>query len=109
LLNLPSQSAVEQRLLHHLNARSRPIEPRHLYGPLADDFKLTAEQRTASRSKGDPDWHYLVRQARRRLVDLGLLDGSRSGLWSLTSLGRQNAEWIAAGKPIPDIFAEDAL
>jgi len=39
---------VEQRLLHHLNALARPIEPRRMYGPVADDFNLTAEQRTAS-------------------------------------------------------------
>jgi hypothetical protein len=55
-------------------------------------------------------WHYLVRQARRRLVDLGLVDGSRPGLWGLTAVGRQNAEWIAAGKVAKidvDIWGED--
>lgn len=53
-LNLPPQDAVERRLLHHLNARSRPIEPRHLYGPIADDFKLTVEQRSATPRKAIP-------------------------------------------------------
>jgi hypothetical protein len=103
-VNLPSQSAVERRLLHHLNARSRPVEPRHLYGPIADDFNLTAEQRNASRANGDPDWHYLVRQARRRLVDEGLIDDSHKGFWSLSAKGRSNAEWIVQGKPIPDLW-----
>ena len=42
LLNLPPQGQVERRLLHHLSALGRPIEPRRLYGPIADDFKLSA-------------------------------------------------------------------
>jgi hypothetical protein len=77
-----------------------------LYGPIADDFNLAAEQRTALRWKGDPDWHYLVRQARRRLVDEGLLDDSRAGYWSLTATGREKTEWIAKGKPIPDLWSD---
>ncbi len=101
-LNLPPQSEVQDELLRQLKARSRPIEPRHLYEPIADHFNLSLQQRRAG-PPNDPDWHWLVRQARRRLVDEGLIDKSRPGFWSLTDTGRKRAEWIEAGKPPPQI------
>jgi hypothetical protein len=33
-----------------------------------------------------------------------MIDDSRKGFWSLTTKGRRNAEWIAQGKPIPDLW-----
>lgn len=108
-LNLPPQSKVEDELLLQLNARSRAVEPRHLYEPIADHFNLTLEQRTKSRSGSDPDWHYLVRQARRRLVENGWMADSADGFWSLTDDGRKREEWVAAGKPqkTPNLWDDD--
>ena len=57
-VKLPSQSDVEDRLLHFLYRYGRPIEPKDLYGPLADDFQSTQEQRLARRrDRDEPAWH----------------------------------------------------
>jgi hypothetical protein len=48
-VSLPPQEDVERRLLHFLYRHGRSIKPKDLYGPLADDFKLTQEQRLARR------------------------------------------------------------
>ena len=97
-LNLPPQSEVQDELLRQLNARSRPAAPKDLYEPIADHFNLSTLQRSAG-APNDPYWHYLVRQARRRLVDEGLIDKSQHNLWSLTATGRKRAEWVEAGEP----------
>ena len=97
-LQLPSQSDVDIRLLIHLGQYRQPTEPRKLYGPLADDFKLTQEQRhipRPGRNKSEPAWNNLVQFARRRLVDQGLIDNSRKGFWSLTAEGRKRADLLA--------------
>jgi hypothetical protein len=93
-IRLPVQSAVEERLLHFLYLYSRGVEPNQVYGPLADDLKLTEEQRRARRlnSSGELAWPNLVRYARRRLVDLGLVHSEPRGLWRLTQKGREQAE-----------------
>ena len=91
-----------------MNALSRPVEPRHFYGLIADDFNLTAEQRRAARPNDDPDWHYLVRQARRRLVELGFIDDSRKYVWSLTHAGRVAARGIQSENDLwPDQASAD--
>lgn len=90
--DLPAQSDVERQLLFVLFLHKRPIEPRALYGPLADHFGLTAFQRNADLAETNENaWRNRVRQARRRLINDGLLDGSVNGLWSLTSAGREQA------------------
>ena len=48
----------------------------------------------ATRPNGDPDWHYLVRQAQRRLVELGFIDDSRKYVWSVTNAGGVAARGI---------------
>jgi hypothetical protein len=68
-----------------------------VYGPLADRFGLNALQRHATRRDRDElAWHNRVQFARRRLVDLGYLDGSERGLWGLTPAGRAEADRLAS-------------
>lgn len=43
-IELSAQSAVENRLLLFLAGLKRPIEPVHIYRPLADFFKLSVLQ-----------------------------------------------------------------
>ncbi len=95
-ITLPSQAQVEDRLLLALAPRNRPAEPVHVYRELADHFTLSPTQRHASRpnAKGSA-WEYLVRQARRRLVVLGRIDGSVLGTWILTEAGREAAYKLA--------------
>src|SRR5690349_19255049 len=91
-IKLPPQSEVENRLLHFLYRFGRPVEPKELYGPLADDFGLTQEQRRARRpSTGELAWNNLVRYARRRLVDIDYVHEAPRGAWRLTQAGRDEA------------------
>jgi Mrr N-terminal domain len=92
---MPLQSLVELRLLILLSRYLRPVEPKELYGPLADDLSLTRGQRSLKRADRDESaWHNLVQFSRRALVDEGLLDGSRRGFWSLTQRGREKAKML---------------
>jgi Mrr restriction endonuclease-like protein len=92
-VKLPPQSDVERHLLHFLYLCRRPIEPKDVYGPLADEFGLSQEQRIARRrDKDEPAWNNLVQLARWALVTLGWLENSRRGFWKLTGKGREEAE-----------------
>lgn len=97
-VSLPSQTEVETKLFHHLKSFTRPVEAATFYDLLAEDFNLSLAQRGVG-PRNDPCWHYLVRQAKRRLVDEGLvrkpLDG-RPGPWILTSTGRNTPHWPTA-------------
>ena len=79
------------RLLHLLYLHNRPIRPRNVYGPLADDMALTQEQRTARLKDMRLASNNRVQYARWALVKLRWLDDSRRGFWSLTPNGRQKA------------------
>jgi restriction endonuclease Mrr len=110
-VKLPSQSDVEDRLLHFLYRYGRPIEPKDLYGPLADDFQLTQEQRLARRrDRDEPAWHNRVQWAKRHLVGLGFIDkNSPRGWWSLTTRGRERAAMIEHIKSLTEDEAMAAL
>lgn len=80
-LPLPSQAAVEQALYDAITLRGS-FTPGAAYALLADHFGLDAEQRSRLLGKSiEVHWENRVRQARRKLVDAGRLDGSVVGLW----------------------------
>jgi hypothetical protein len=109
-VRLPSQPDVEVRLLHFLYRYGHAVEPKVLYAQLADDFALSQEQRSSRRaSSGELAWNNLVRYARRRLVDAGLIDrNAPRGLWNLTARGREKAAWLETVRstPIEDLIPE---
>jgi hypothetical protein len=91
-VELPSQSIVEDELLCALNLYSRPVDPPAMYALLAERCKMTTLQLSALLPETKENaWKNRVRQARRRLVDLGYLDGSQRGAWLLTEAGRARA------------------
>jgi hypothetical protein len=100
-VNLPMQRDVEEQLLLFLRLHRRPLDTKRVYGPLAEAITLTSEQRfvTITTPKGlENGWENLVRQARRRLVDEGLMvdrQKSQSGHWLLTSAGRDRANLLS--------------
>lgn len=80
-LPLPSQAAVEQALHEAILVRGS-LTPRAAYALLADHFGLDGEQRNRLLGKSiEVHWENRVRQARRKLVDAGKLDGTVVGLW----------------------------
>jgi hypothetical protein len=94
-VDLPSQSNVEKRLFALLKSMARPRDAKFFYDQLAGDFKLGLVQTQAKTENGEFAWHNRVRQAKRALVNAGLIDddASTSGHWSLTSEGRRTVKW----------------
>jgi hypothetical protein len=84
-LHLPTEREV-QIALHELLLAQAPsaIEPALAYETLADQFALPQHLRTKRMENSDAlDWQNCVRFARRKLVDLGVVDPSEQGRWKL--------------------------
>ena len=84
----PPQKVVEEKFLQLLYSRLGPIQMTVIYGVLADQFGLTRYERRGVR--GDPKgsaWEYLVRLARKALVDRGWVYCPRTGQWALSEAG----------------------
>ncbi|MEZ5212424.1 winged helix-turn-helix domain-containing protein [Gordonia sp. (in: high G+C Gram-positive bacteria)] len=96
---LPAYAELEEPLLL-LIYRSGPhhqIKAADAYEQLADVFGLTVAERSLPVST-EPDrllWENMVRWARRKLNDAGLLDRSAPrGLWTLSRRGLIRAEQV---------------
>lgn len=85
-IELPAYADIEAALLQFL-AKSGPIKPGRVYGPLADEFNLTREQRTVQRDdNATPLWNNRVQWARKSLKDKGYLS-SELRMWVLSDSG----------------------
>lgn len=92
--DLPPTETVAGALLHLLWLRVKPMQPKDLYGPLAELMNppLTPEQvRLKRRTTHESKWHNRVQTARKLLLNKKWLDGSRRGFWSLTEEGQATA------------------
>ncbi len=96
-VELPSQSIVEDELLCALGHYLRPVDLPAMYALLAEKRGLSRAQLGALLPYTKENaWENRVRQAARRLRDLGYLDGAVKGEWILTESGRAKArdrEW----------------
>ena len=88
----PPQDVVEDRLLVMLQCYGCPVPMAVLYRMLANRFDLTRHERRGAQGdpKGSP-WEYLVRQARKTLVNRAWVVSPEPGLWALTDAGREEA------------------
>jgi hypothetical protein len=77
-LGLPTESETTAALYDLLLATfPKPVETSEVYRVLADQFVLSESQRTLTMTaSSEVHWENRVRQARRKLVDLGVLDGA---------------------------------
>jgi MoxR-like ATPase len=103
-LRLPTQSQVEAAL-HDLIISKAPeaIEPADAYEILADHFELPDRLRSMLLEKTQESaWQNRVRQARRNLVEDGVLDRSEWGQWQVL-LRPHPAVWVekchVSGRP----------
>lgn len=81
---LPTESEVVAALEALLERKKRAVTPSEAYRALADDFKLTTEQRSRLMDNGkDCHWENRVRFARRKLVDAEIMARGPHGLWGL--------------------------
>jgi hypothetical protein len=94
-LRLPTKSEV-QSALHDLLVMRAPdsMAPSDAYQVLADQFALPERLRLASMETSDENhWENRVRQARRELVHLDIVDPSERGKWQLKLRPRPTV-WI---------------
>jgi hypothetical protein len=83
-VDLPPESEVMVALETYLAKRKRTVSPSEAYHALAEEFKLTNEQRARLMPNGkDCHWENRVRFARRKLVDAGIMVSVPRGQWSL--------------------------
>ncbi len=109
----PKYRDIEMPLLHELIRRGGSAEPadpdnqgRSIYTALADLFGLSEAERE-ERTEGGEDrlhWERMVRWARQKLLDKGLLTSNRRGIWQVTPEGREfvQAELEATREAIKD-------
>jgi hypothetical protein len=94
---LETQTKVATALLLYLSKHRAPIEPKSVYGPLAELMKVPPEHLLVKRADGRRAWPNLVQWARKQLVDEGLMRPPPPiGQWSLTEAGRIKAETLPA-------------
>lgn len=88
---IPKQSDVELPLLRALAEAGGSARPRDLYPRVAAYFPdLTVEEQEL-RLESSPTtrkWTNLVQWVRQHLVEVGQIDGSTRGVWTLTDKGR---------------------
>ncbi len=109
----PRYEAIYLALLLEIAERGGKTRPsdhrggRNIYDALAVRFNLTREDLDVV-VEGPPvesKWENMVRWARRKLVDMGCIDGLEWGVWKLTEKG-----WEAAkSKRIPDLKLDEKL
>jgi 5-methylcytosine-specific restriction enzyme A len=119
---LPKYADVEMPLLRELVQRGGAARPRDLdgqghtvYESLADQFGLSATDRaeTTIGSEGRPTWERMVRWARQKLLDRGLLVRDRHGVWQVSDDGldflrsEQEAQAEAANAPTDATFPDE--
>jgi restriction endonuclease Mrr len=68
------------------------MSPESIYGPLADQMKLSSRQRLLKRATRDePLWHNRVQTARKNLLEEGFMEPLQRGEWRLSPAGRAEA------------------
>ena len=90
---LPAYADIEVALLNFL-AMHGATKPQDVYGPLAEQFDLTREQRRIERhDNSTPLWNNRVQWARKSLKDKGYL-AKKLGVWELTPAGLSHAQFL---------------
>lgn len=93
----PKYKEIEEPLLRELlrrGGRGTPMDGdeqgRSIYTALADEFSLSGKARgkVTADGEGRLHWEKMVRWARQKLCDRGLLISSPRGVWVVTAKGR---------------------
>lgn len=81
--DLPSESEVALALQALLRRLNREITPSEAYQKLADEFRLSTEQRCRLMEDGRVHWENIVQWARNDLVKAGIMSRGPRGRWRL--------------------------
>ena len=87
----PRQADIELPLLEALLELGGEGRPRDVYPLVAKRFPQLTPEELEERLPNYPStrkWSNLVQWVRQRLVDLGQIDGSQRGTWTMTPTGR---------------------
>ena len=85
--DLPPEGEVSFAKMLQLLAKKRAVTPSEAYRTLADEFKLTTEQRSRLMDNGNVcHWENRVQWARNSLVKAGIMARGPRGLWGLAKL-----------------------
>jgi restriction system protein len=98
----PKQSDIEIPLLQVLADSGGSAKPKDVYPKLAARFSDLTPEEQEQRLKSSPStrrWWNFVQWVRQHLVQLGQIDGSTRGVWTVTDAGR--ARISASGKAKP--------
>jgi restriction system protein len=88
--DLPTQEELVLPLLRVINASGRGIRPPEAVAWLADEFRLTEEQRERlNPSRTNNMFYNRVNWARLRFVKDGLVSDEQYGVWVITDAGRK--------------------
>ena len=84
MTGLPSYNDIMIALSQYLHDINGATLPREAYRSLAQNFGLTDEQLAFRRADGRGSaWENRVQWARRKLVDVGVMDRGAVGVWCL--------------------------
>ena len=81
--DLPLESEVAVALEALLRRANRAVTPSEAYRKLADEFRLSTEQRSRLMEDGRVHWENRVQWARKDLVDVGVIAREPRGQWTL--------------------------
>lgn len=87
---IPIGKDIEIPLLHLIHTLGGEVSPSGTFGPLANYFKLSEEERNQLLSSGiSKRWDNRVQWARFHLVRKGFLESFTRGIWKITAAGKK--------------------
>lgn len=90
---IPTQNALRNPLLIEIARAGGEVRPANVYDAVASHFpEMTGEDRELELACGHNKFNNQVQWQRQRLVDEGLIDKSKRGVWKLTAEGQRQAE-----------------
>src|SRR4051812_18723312 len=88
--DMPTKAAIMMPLLRLIDAKGGKVRPAEAVDALADEFKLTEEQRKRLNPSGTNNLFYnRVNWVRLKLVKDGYLSDEYYGVWVITDEGRK--------------------
>lgn len=100
-MSFPNQHEIRIPLLESIVQLGGAAAPKDLYPVVAQRFPDLTEEDQNQKLESSPStkkWWNLVQWARQALVEEGLIDGSKRGIWAITKKGE--AEIKLVGSPI---------
>lgn len=112
----PPYDQLELPLLKLIYEQGGPNHELHAtatYGPLAEHFGLSSEERSQTRDaalgdgRDEPFWNNMIQWARRKLNEKGYLSTAARGYWRLSPVGVKKAQTLSTGTFIHIVYPDE--